>query len=162
MTSKERAVLKARAMKIDSIFQIGKSSLSPAQVEAIRSALQARELIKVSVLKNCADDPAELAEVIAQRTGSQVVQVIGKKIVLYKKNAKREAKKIPDGKLKKRSSGLGEGKGTGRAAGKGTARAAEKRIARAVEKRTGRAGDARRDRSRGSERSRRSRTARHG
>ncbi len=154
MTSKERAVLKARAMKIDSIFQIGKSSLSPAQVEAIRSALQARELIKVSVLKNCADDPAELAEVIAQRTGSQVVQVIGKKIVLYKKNAKREAKKIPDGKLKKRSSGLGEGKGTGRAAGKGTARAAEKR--------TGRVGDARRDRSRGSERSRRSRTARHG
>ncbi len=154
MTSKERAVLKARAMKIDSIFQIGKSSLSPAQVEAIRSALQARELIKVSVLKNCADDPAELAEVIAQRTGSQVVQVIGKKIVLYKKNAKREAKKIPDGKLKKRSSGLGEGKGTARAAGKGTARAAEKR--------TGRAGDARRDRSRGSERSRRSRTARHG
>ncbi len=141
-------------MKIDSIFQIGKSSLSPAQVEAIRSALQARELIKVSVLKNCADDPAELAEVIAQRTGSQVVQVIGKKIVLYKKNAKREAKKIPDGKLKKRSSGLGEGKGTGRAAGKGTARAAEKR--------TGRVGDARRDRSRGSERSRRSRTARHG
>lgn len=122
MTSKERAVLKAQAMIIDSIFQIGKSSLSPAQVEAIRSALQARELIKVSVLKNCGDDPAELAEVIAQRTGSQVVQVIGKKIVLYKKNAKREAKKISARKLEQKRNGVRGRKKSAKASGKGTAR----------------------------------------
>lgn len=110
MTSKERAVLKAQAMKIDSIFQIGKSSLSPAQVDAMKSALQARELIKISVLKNCGDDPADLAEVIAERTGSQVVQVIGKKIVLYKKNAGKEAKKKRSGKLQQQKRGLREGK----------------------------------------------------
>ena len=103
MTSKERAQLKAQAMKIESIFQIGKSSLSPAQVDAIRSALEARELIKINVLKNCLDDPGELAAVIAERTGSQVVQVIGKKIVLYKKNVKKEmnkkrAEKLQQGK----------------------------------------------------------------
>lgn len=118
MTSKERAVLKAQAMKIDSIFQIGKSSLSPAQVEAIRSALQARELIKISVLKNCGDDPAELAEVIAQRTGSQVVQVIGKKIVLYKKNAKKVAGKNSAGKREKKRSGLRAGKKSATASGR--------------------------------------------
>jgi len=105
MTSKERAALKTQAMKIDSIFQIGKSSLSPAQVEAIKSALQARELIKISVLKNCTDNPAQLAEVIAERTGSQVVQVIGKKIVLYKKNARKEAERKWAGKQQRQKRG---------------------------------------------------------
>ncbi len=101
MTSKERAALKTQAMKIDSIFQIGKSSLTPAQTEAIKDALEARELIKISVLKNCMDDPRELAEIIAQRTGSQVVQVIGKKIVLYKLNPKKEEKRRQKAKLEK-------------------------------------------------------------
>lgn len=94
MTSKERAVLKSQAMKLDSIFQIGKSSLTPQFTNAVREALDARELIKLSVLKNCADDPSELAQIIAERTGSQVVQVIGKKIVLYKKNLEKEEKRI--------------------------------------------------------------------
>lgn len=93
MTSKERAELKAQAMKLDSIFQIGKSSLTPQLVNAIRDALTARELIKINVLKNCNDDPRELAALVSERTGSQVVQVIGKKIVLYKKNVEREEKK---------------------------------------------------------------------
>ena len=52
--------------------------------EAVREALAARELIKVAVLKNCADDPKEIAQLLAERTQSQVVQVIGKKIVLYR------------------------------------------------------------------------------
>ena len=60
---------------------------------AISEALEARELIKISVLKNCADDPRELAEIISERTRSQVVQVIGKKIVLYREG-KDEKKKI--------------------------------------------------------------------
>lgn len=84
MTTKQRAYLKSLAMTMDPIFQIGKSSITPAQIEAISEALAARELIKISVLKNCMDDPRAIAEVIAERTRSQVVQVIGKKIVLYK------------------------------------------------------------------------------
>lgn len=92
MTSKERAELKGQAMKLDPIFQIGKSSLSTGQIDAIRDALKARELIKISVLKNCLDDPKEIAQVISERTNSQIVQVIGKKIVLYKKNPEKEAK----------------------------------------------------------------------
>lgn len=84
MTSKQRAYLKGLAMTMDPIFQIGKSSMTPELTHAIKEALDARELIKVSVLKNCFDDPKELAQVLAERTRSQVVQVIGKKIVLYK------------------------------------------------------------------------------
>lgn len=93
MTSKERAELKARAMKLDSIFQVGKSSITPQIVDAIKAALKTRELIKISVLKNCMDDPREIAAILSERTGSQVVQVIGKKIVLYKRNVEREEKK---------------------------------------------------------------------
>ena len=93
MTSKQRAYLKSLAMTMDPIFQIGKASLTPENTKAIAEALEARELIKISVLQNCMDDPKELAEIIAERTHSQVVQVIGKKIVLYKEG-KEDKKKI--------------------------------------------------------------------
>lgn len=93
MTTKQRAYLKSLAMKMDSIFQVGKSSITPGLTEAVSEALDARELIKISVLQNCGDDPRELAQMIAERTRSQVVQVIGKKIVLYKEG-KDDKKKI--------------------------------------------------------------------
>ena len=93
MTSKQRAYLKGLAMTMDPIFQIGKASVTPENVAANAEALEKRELIKISVLKNCFDDPKEIAEVVAERTRSQVVQVIGKKIVLYKP-AKKDPKII--------------------------------------------------------------------
>lgn len=93
MTTKQRAYLKSLAMNIDPIFQIGKSSMTPGLTQAISEALDARELIKISVLNNCGDDPRELAELIAERTRSQIVQVIGKKIILYREG-KDNKKKI--------------------------------------------------------------------
>lgn len=84
MTSKQRSYLKGLAMTIDPVFQVGKSSVTPENIEAISEAFNTRELIKIAVLKNCLDDPKEIAVVISERTRSQVVQVIGKKIVLYK------------------------------------------------------------------------------
>ena len=75
LTSKQRSHLRGMASTINPIFQIGK-------------ALEKRELIKISVLKNCADDPRELGEMIAERTHAQVVAVTGKKIVLYRKSKK--------------------------------------------------------------------------
>lgn len=96
MNSKQRAYLKGLAMTVDPIFNVGKSSLTPELTEAINEALNKRELVKVGVLKNCMDDPRVIAEAIAGRTQSEVVQVIGKKIVLYKK-PKKDAKIIlPD------------------------------------------------------------------
>lgn len=92
MTSKQRAELKSQAMSMDPILQIGKSSVTPEVVESVREALEARELIKIHVLKNCLDDGREIAQVLSERTGSEVVQVIGKKIVLYKYNKKKHEK----------------------------------------------------------------------
>ena len=92
MTSKQRAYLKSLASTMDPIFQVGKSSLTPEVTEAISESFNTRELIKIAVLKNCLDDPKEIAGMIADRTHSQVVQVIGRKIVLYREN--KENKKI--------------------------------------------------------------------
>ena len=82
MTSKQRSYLKSLANSLEPIFQIGKSSLTPEFTAAV----------KVAVLKNCMDDPKEIAEMLAGRTRSQVVQVIGRKIILYKES--KENKKI--------------------------------------------------------------------
>lgn len=92
MTSKERAYLRSVAMTMDPIFQIGKSSITPEFTSAISEALEARELIKISVLQNCMDDPKNLAQVLAERTHSQVVQVVGKKITLYKEGQDKKYK----------------------------------------------------------------------
>ena len=75
MTTKQRAYLKGLAMNLDPIFQIAKNSMTPEVTKAIQEALDARELIKVSVLKNCADDPRALAEVIAERTHLSLIHI---------------------------------------------------------------------------------------
>ena len=84
------------ANNIDPIFQIGKASLTPEIIEALDAALEKRELIKVSVLKNCIDDPKEIASVIAERTHSNVVKVIGKKMIFYRKAKKNPKIKLPE------------------------------------------------------------------
>ena len=89
MTSKQRAYLKGLDEKKPVIF-CGDFNVAHQEID---QALTARELIKLSVLQNCADDPRAIAEVIADRTRSQVVQVIGKKIVLYRENTDEKYKK---------------------------------------------------------------------
>ncbi|MGN0383139.1 MAG: ribosome assembly RNA-binding protein YhbY [Eubacterium sp.] len=86
MNSKQRAYLKKLSSTMDPIFQVGKSGVSPELTSAVSEALEARELIKLNVLKNCFDDCRQIAETIAARTNSEVVHVIGRKIVLYKFN----------------------------------------------------------------------------
>lgn len=95
MTSKQRAYLKSLAMNEDTIMNIGKSSLTPEICTAVEEALDKRELVKIGVLKNCIDDPKIIAQAMAERTRSQVVQVIGKKIVLYKPRKKDPKIELP-------------------------------------------------------------------
>lgn len=94
MTSKQRSYLKGLAMTQDAILQIGKSSLTPELTIAVDEALEARELIKIHVLKNCLDDPKSIAMVLGERTHSEVVQVIGKMIVLYRPAKEEKNRKI--------------------------------------------------------------------
>lgn len=95
LTSKQRAYLMSLATNMTAIFQIGKASLTPEIISAVDAAIEKRELIKISILKNCFDDPREIAAMIAERTHSEVVQVIGKKIVLYRQNKKKPTIELP-------------------------------------------------------------------
>ncbi len=94
MTTKQRAYLKGLAMTMEPIFQIGKSSLTPELTSAVDEALEARELVKISVLKNCFDDSHQLAQTLAERTHSEIVQIIGKKIILYRPAKNEKKRKI--------------------------------------------------------------------
>jgi len=95
MTSKQRAYLMSLASNLNPVFQIGKSSLTPEITSAINECFNNNELIKIGVLKNCMDDPRAIGEVLAERTRSQLVQVIGKKIVLYKPNKDKPKIELP-------------------------------------------------------------------
>ena len=85
-------------MTMEPILQVGKSSITPEHTAAVAEALEARELIKINVLQNCADDPNEMAQILAERTRSQVVQVIGKKIELYKESKDNKRIELPPAK----------------------------------------------------------------
>ena len=95
LTSKQRAYLMKLASGLEPIFQIGKSSLTPEGTAAIAEAFNTRELIKIGVPIDCFDDPRQIAEMVAERTHSTVVQVIGKKFVLYKENKDHKKIELP-------------------------------------------------------------------
>lgn len=92
LTSKQKSYLRSEAHHVQPIFQIGKSGITDAIIKQIEEALEARELIKLSVLQNCEQDKEEIADILAQQDGLEVVQIIGKTIVLYKES--KEKKKI--------------------------------------------------------------------
>ncbi len=92
MTSKERAKLKSIAANTETIFQIGKNPLSDAFVKQVKDALAARELIKIRVLETCEMLPMEFAQAAAEEAGCEVVQVIGSRVVLFKKRSKEDKK----------------------------------------------------------------------
>ena len=94
MNSKQRAYLRGISATLDPIFQVGKSAVTPEITAAIDEALEKREIIKLHVLKNCFYEPKDIAEVLADRTRSNVVHVIGRKIVLYRPCKEEKDRKI--------------------------------------------------------------------
>ena len=89
LTSKQRARLKSIAASTETILQIGKGGVGDQLVKQVDDALTARELVKLRALETAPEEPGELAQALAEATGSQVVQVIGRRLVLYRKNPKK-------------------------------------------------------------------------
>ena len=96
LTGKQKRFLRAQAHHLDPIFQVGKGGINEQLIKQVDEALEARELIKVSVLKNCADDPREIAAVIGERTRSEVIKVIGKKMIFFRQAKKNSKYNLPD------------------------------------------------------------------
>ena len=95
LTSKQRAYLMGLAQRETAMMQIGKNNLTPDVTASVEEAFSNRELIKISVLKNSTDDPLAIGRMLAERTGSTLVQVIGRKIVLYKENKDKKVIELP-------------------------------------------------------------------
>ena len=86
ITSKQRAYLRGLANGIPAIMQIGKGGIGENLAKTVSDALEARDLIKLTVLENCMETPREAADAIAQLVGADVVGVIGRKIILYRES----------------------------------------------------------------------------
>ena len=86
LTSKQRAYLRGLATNEPTIMQIGKGGIGENLIKTVSDALEARELIKLSVLENCEYTTREAADALAQSTDSDVVGVIGRKIILYRES----------------------------------------------------------------------------
>ncbi len=86
LTSKQRAYLRGIAQSYETIFQIGKGGISDNLIMQVNDALRKRELIKLRVLENSSLTSREAADAIAEQTASDVVQVIGTRFVLFKRN----------------------------------------------------------------------------
>lgn len=86
LTSKQRAYLRSLATSIPAIMQVGKGGITDNLVKTVSDALEARELIKMSVLENSEYTPRDTADALAEELGADVVGVIGRKIVLYRES----------------------------------------------------------------------------
>lgn len=100
LTSKQRAFLRSLANDIDTILMLGKSGIGADVIRQADDALTARELIKAKVLETAPLSAKDAAEQVAQQTNSEVVQVIGSKFVLYRKNPKEPKIALPKAQKK--------------------------------------------------------------
>ena len=105
MTGKQRAQYRAAANGLEPVFQIGKGGVTDAVIAQVEAALRARELIKVkALLESIPQPPKEMAQILSEATGSEVIQVIGGCIILYRENPELHeaaAKPKKDKKLQK-------------------------------------------------------------
>lgn len=94
LNSRQRAQLRAMANDMETILQVGKSGVLDTTVKQVADALEARELIKMSVLETCPINARETADTLANATQSDVVQVIGRKFILYKESKNNKTIKL--------------------------------------------------------------------
>lgn len=95
LTGKQKRFLRAKAHHLNPIFQVGKGGVNDNMLKQITEALEARELLKISILQNCDEDRTEVAEKIKVGTGAEIVQIIGNIIVLYKESVESKTITLP-------------------------------------------------------------------
>lgn len=95
LTGKQKRFLRAEAHHLNPIFQVGKGGVNENMIKQISDALEARELFKISILQNCAEDKDTVAEQLVKGTGAELVQIIGNTIVLYKESKENKQIQLP-------------------------------------------------------------------
>ncbi|AFC32315.1 YqeI [Paenibacillus mucilaginosus 3016] len=95
LTGKQKRYLRSLAHHLDPIFQVGKGGVNDHIIRHINEAIETRELIKVTVLNNCMEDRDEVAQQLADGAKAELVQVIGKIVVLYKESREHKTIELP-------------------------------------------------------------------
>ncbi|CAM3324239.1 MULTISPECIES: ribosome assembly RNA-binding protein YhbY [Saccharibacillus] len=95
LTGKQKRYLRSEAHHLNAIFQIGKGGFNDQLVRHINEAIETRELLKIAVLKNCDEEPKELGSKLAEAAEAELVQVIGRTIVLYKESKENKQIVLP-------------------------------------------------------------------
>ncbi|MBO0587020.1 ribosome assembly RNA-binding protein YhbY [Sporosarcina sp. E16_8] len=95
LTNKQKSFLRGESNRLQPLVHIGKSGLTESVITQIEEALEAKELIKVTILQNCDQDKNEIAAKLEEQEGIEVVQVIGKIIVLYKESVEKKRIELP-------------------------------------------------------------------
>ncbi len=95
LSGKEKRYLRSLANTIDPVVQVGKASVNESVLFSLNEALEARELVKVKVLKNCLDEVKDVAQELADQSKSELVQVIGRNVVLYRPNPEKPGIELP-------------------------------------------------------------------
>ncbi|MCA0171794.1 ribosome assembly RNA-binding protein YhbY [Bacillus sp. RAR_GA_16] len=95
LTGKQKRFLRAKANRLNPIFQVGKGGVNENMTKQIEEALEARELIKISILQNCEEDRNSVGEQLSTETGAELVQIIGNMVVLYKESEENKEIILP-------------------------------------------------------------------
>lgn len=95
LTGKQKRFLRSEAHHLDAIFQVGKGGVSGTMLRQIEEALEARELVKISILQNNEDDKNDVANQLAEGTTAELVQLIGHTVVLYKQSVNNKRIELP-------------------------------------------------------------------
>ncbi len=95
LTGKQKRFLRSLGSTLEPVVQIGKGGISEALVDSALEALNARELIKVRVLQNCAEEPKAAIPALAEAVGAELVQIIGRNGLLYKPNEEKSKIELP-------------------------------------------------------------------
>jgi RNA-binding protein len=95
LTNKQKSFLRSESNRLQPLVHIGKSGLTASVITQIEEALEAKELIKVTILQNCEQDKKEIASKLEEQAGIEVVQEIGKIIVLYKESVEKKRIELP-------------------------------------------------------------------
>ena len=95
LNGKEKRFLRSLATTMEPIVQVGKGSVTESVLHSLNEALDARELVKIKVLKNCLDEVDEVAQALAEQSGADLVQVIGRNVVLYRRHPKKPVIELP-------------------------------------------------------------------
>jgi RNA-binding protein len=95
LTGKQKRFLRSKAHHLNPIFQVGKGGVNENMIKQISDALEARELLKISILQNCDEDKSEVAKVLTNGSDAELVQIIGNTIVLYKESMENKQLVLP-------------------------------------------------------------------